>query len=644
LTKEKQMMIKRKIIGILIALAGLLTITSAAFTQTQPEVSEEFHQTYPLAATGRVSLENINGSVHIKTWDRNEIKVDAVKTASRRELLSEAEIKIDSFSPDSINIHTEYPRWTDNWNGNRDRRHEEPPSVEYTLTIPRSARLESIELINGALDIDGVAGEVKASSINGRVTARALTGEAKLSTINGSLEATFDRLAATQSIVLNSVNGHVTLIIPSDTNAQIKADTVHGNISNDFGLPVRRGEYVGRDLAGTLGSGGARIKLGNVNGQITIRHASDGRPISAATSLLQDNGRDDGADDDTADTQHEIERATREAAEDAAREATDAVGEAQREAQREAARAAREAQREAGRAAREATRETARAVREAQQEIERHRDEIERAARMAAETQIRESDTSSLPLVERQAKSFNVSGTPRLNVETFDGAITVHSWNKPEVSFTAVKRARDEQAMRGIRLRTEQRGAEIFLVAEFDKTSERAWGAGAVVQFDLYVPQSTNLRASSGDGRLLVEGINGEMDLQTGDGAVDVSRGRGRLRVNTGDGRIHITDYDGDVNAETGDGRITLAGRFTRLSARTGDGAISLALPADFNATIETNAESVVNDGLAVSEDTDTTRRTRRWKVGRGGNLFTLSTGDGRIILQRADNPVAGQE
>src|SRR2546423_2498148 len=272
------MMIKRKIFGILIALAAWLTMTSAAFAQTQQEAREEFHQTYPLAATGRVSLENINGAVHFKTWERNEIKVDAVKTAQTRERLSEAQIKIDSFSPDSINIQTEYPRWTDDFNGKRDRRHEEPASVEYTLTIPRSARLESVELINGALDIDGVAGEVKASAINGRVTARSLTGEAKLSTINGSLEATFDRLDAGQSIVLNSVNGQIVLTIPSDTNAQIKANTVHGNISNDFGLPVRRGEYVGHDLAGTLGSGGTRIKLGNVNGQIKIQHAADGRP------------------------------------------------------------------------------------------------------------------------------------------------------------------------------------------------------------------------------------------------------------------------------------------------------------------------------------------------------------------------------
>nr|MBA3768609.1 HEAT repeat domain-containing protein [Acidobacteriota bacterium] len=106
------------------------------------------------------------------------------------------------------------------------------------------------ELINGGIEISGVAGDVRASSINGRVQARGLTGEARLSTINGRLEATFDRLDVSKAISLNSVNGSVALTIPSDSNAELKANTVHGGISNDFGLPVRRGKYVGRDLSG----------------------------------------------------------------------------------------------------------------------------------------------------------------------------------------------------------------------------------------------------------------------------------------------------------------------------------------------------------------------------------------------------------
>ncbi|HEY3037594.1 MAG TPA: hypothetical protein VGJ66_02600, partial [Pyrinomonadaceae bacterium] len=45
------------------------------------ELTEEFHQTYPLSPTGRVSVANINGDVHINVWDQNSVKVDAVKRA-----------------------------------------------------------------------------------------------------------------------------------------------------------------------------------------------------------------------------------------------------------------------------------------------------------------------------------------------------------------------------------------------------------------------------------------------------------------------------------------------------------------------------------------------------------------------------------
>src|SRR6185503_939391 len=112
-------------------------------------------------------------------------------------------------------------------------RYDNPATVDYTLTIPRKAVLESIELVNGSCDIDGVEGNVKASSINGRLNARGLQGEARLSTINGPLNASFNQLDESKAISLGSVNGSVTLVIPSNSNASIKAGTVHGGISSD---------------------------------------------------------------------------------------------------------------------------------------------------------------------------------------------------------------------------------------------------------------------------------------------------------------------------------------------------------------------------------------------------------------------------
>jgi DUF4097 and DUF4098 domain-containing protein YvlB len=242
--------------------------------------TEEFHQTYALTPDGRVELDNINGAVHISTWDQNEVKVDAVKYADSKERLDEAHIEIDS-GKDYLSIRTKYPGHdhTFNWGS-----HNNPASVEYTLTVPRSARLDEIKLINGSLDVTGVTGEVRASCINGRLEAHNLSGRADLSTINGALDARFEELPSS-SIELKSVNGSVELTIPSDSNAEIEASTVSGGIDNDFGLHVNHHRYVGHDLRGELGSGGPHIKLSGVNGRIEIRHASDGRALSPAKDL-----------------------------------------------------------------------------------------------------------------------------------------------------------------------------------------------------------------------------------------------------------------------------------------------------------------------------------------------------------------------
>jgi DUF4097 and DUF4098 domain-containing protein YvlB len=243
-------------------------------------LSEEFHQTYALTPDGRIELDNINGPVHISSWDQNQVKVDAVKYADTKERLEEAKIEIDARN-DSISIRTKYPDHNQSWNWGS---HNNPASVEYTLTVPRTARLDEIKLINGSLDVTGMSGEVNASCINGRLEAHDLSGRARLSTINGRLDARFGQLAS-NSVELNSVNGSVELTIPSDSKAELEADTVSGGINNDFGLHVNHHNFVGHDLRGELGSGGAHISLKNVNGRIEIRHAQDGRAMSPVKDL-----------------------------------------------------------------------------------------------------------------------------------------------------------------------------------------------------------------------------------------------------------------------------------------------------------------------------------------------------------------------
>ena len=578
-------------------------VESAGGEQPGQQVTEEFHQTYPLSATGRVNLQNINGGVKIIVWDRAAVQVDAIKKAYRRERLAEAQVDVTS-TEENIRIKTEYPSRNQTWNQNR---YDNPATVEYSITVPRKAILESIELINGQLDIEGVEGNVKASSVNGPVTARGLMGEARLTTVNGPLQATFTQLDEARPISLSSVNGDVTVVIPSNSNASVRAGTVHGLISNDWGIQVKHGEYVGHSLDAQIGNGGPRVKLSNVNGAISITRAQDGRALSPVTSIAR------------------VEKTADEMAEDIEREREIEMTTAELTLKKmESARVVREA----GRAQRDQQRRVDAELRKAQREIEQVQRNLQRQQREQIRVQPRVLINQN-KFNNQESKSFTVSASTRVNITTFDGPVTVRGWDKAEVRYTATKRAGDEETLKQISIETEQQGQSLSINAR------NANAYNGSVDLEVYVPRNTSLHVTSGDGPLTLDNVSGDITLRSGDGPISVNSSGGVLRVNTNDGPILINKFDGQVDARTGDGPIALDGNFNALNARTGDGEISLTVPAGSSFTIETNAtEGIANEGFDVAEDVTLSPRVKRWKVGNGGRVFVLRTGEGKVLLR----------
>jgi DUF4097 and DUF4098 domain-containing protein YvlB len=597
------------------------------------EVREEFHQTYPLSANGRIILENLNGGVRINVWDRNEVQLNAVKRAYNRERLGEAKIDVVA-SPDSIRIKTKYPDYDQSFTDDERGRYSNPAIVDYALTVPRQARLESVDLINGSLDIEGTEGDVKASSVNGRVSARGLMGEARLSTVNGSLEAVFTRLDESKAISLGSVNGNVSLVIPSNANAIVRAGTVHGAITNDFGLEVQHGDYVGHELYGQIGTGGPRIKLGNVNGRIQIKRSQDGGLQSPGTSLLSPK--------DKKHKEKEKEKALEGKLNEAVAENREMAAEARREALEnlEQVRIAKQAEAEARREADRAIREAQREIRQAQNQVQREQQrQAQRVLREQMRSEARGAGTGAgkgeghgagvagRRFAERESKSFTVTGKPRVNINTYEGVVIVHGWDKPEVMYTATKRSGEEQELKQITIKAEQQGSEVSIIAINPD-------AGGTANLEVYLPRTVSLNVSSNDGRLTLEGVSGDLTMRTGDGSIEVANSHGTLKAITGNGNIRVLRFEGQLEARTGDGPISLDGKFTALSARTGSGSVVLAVPADLNFTIETNTEELTNEGLTITEDLAPSKRVKRWKVGRGGQVFVISTGEGKVLLR----------
>lgn len=222
-------------------------------------VTEEFHKTVPLNASGRVALENINGNVEITGWDKNEVQIDAVKSARDQQRLDEATIEVDG-SGDSVRIRTRYPEGST---------HDNPASVHYTLHVPAGANLDKITLVNGSLEVSQVRGEFDASLVNGKLKAHDLAGRAEVSTVNGSSDVQYNTLANVSEVKISAVNGSINLVLPPSANADVSASSISGNIRSDFPITVESG-FVGHRLKGKLGSGGTKIELSNVNGSTHI--------------------------------------------------------------------------------------------------------------------------------------------------------------------------------------------------------------------------------------------------------------------------------------------------------------------------------------------------------------------------------------
>lgn len=585
------------------------------------EDAERFDQTYPLSAGGRVAVSNVNGSITVETWDRAEVKVEAVKTADDKERLADITIKVDARA-DSVKIETEYEsRRLDgrNW------KNYGKMSVDYKLTVPRGAALDEIETVNGSVTITNASNVTKASAVNGQVKAFNLSGAAELSTVNGTVEATFDTIVPGGRIDLETVNGTVLLTLPSDANATVKADTVNGKIENEFGLPVRKGQYVGRDLYGRLGSGDTRINLSSVNGALSIKRRADGKTPAPAVDLLQQKDSDDvsvAVAIDSAKMNRDIEKAVRES-------------------QKEVARSMAESRKE---------------IEEAQRELAKARDEMSKVDFEAARERldiVQNVSSATLaglteagffpaaPTAETSGETFTVSGKPTVNIDARDCSVNVRGWDRNEVkySITRISRRRDVKPLSTtvdhsdskVTIRVVQTKGDDDFMQELEKIS-----------IEVFVPRKTDLRVTT-ERQLRVENVSGDIDLKGFGESVDVRDSDGKLLIASDDARVRVIGFKGEIESQNSDGEVSLEGDFSRLSAKTGDGSIVVTLPDNASATVQSDTEEVEFVGLAATTISKADAATSSWKIGDGNAKLTFSASDGRFMVRSAGSLRTGK-
>lgn len=316
----------KKIAKALAVLIGLFLLFgfNPAVAREREKYVEKFEETVKLARDGEVKLRNLSGSIEVKTWDKDEVKIDALKVSlanSLREAEDNAkEVKIVIEEQGSrLRIRTEYPEQKSIW-----KKKSLNVSVNYILTIPDKASVD-IDSTMGSVDLEKMGGAVTVNVTSGDIEVRgaakgvdceavsgdlivvdvvgdsylkATSGEIAIDRVRGSIRAEaisgaiemrnvseaklVQGKVLSGSIVyegkinpegryeLETQSGKVEMRLPADSSFEFEAKTFSGKVESDFEIRIS-GSISARQVSGVVNKGGAVVKLSVFSGNISLK-------------------------------------------------------------------------------------------------------------------------------------------------------------------------------------------------------------------------------------------------------------------------------------------------------------------------------------------------------------------------------------
>jgi putative adhesin len=235
-----------------------LLLVAAIWAVPSYAISKDFNQTYPLQPCGTFELQNVNGTVDVQGWDRNEVEIHAVKTAKQQESdLERVSIEVDA-RPDAVSVVTRYPQ-----------NEGVEVAVEYTIHVPHRVHVEHIGTVNGTLRISGLENVEDLHTVNGDIEVFEAGGNVHAHTTNGNVHLELAHTPDKAGATAETTNGSLVLAVPSNLQAEIEARCLNGNFYSELPITMESTERP-REMHGKLGRGGAPIHLRTVNGGIRL--------------------------------------------------------------------------------------------------------------------------------------------------------------------------------------------------------------------------------------------------------------------------------------------------------------------------------------------------------------------------------------
>jgi len=223
-------------------------------------------------------------------------------------------------------------------------------------------------------------------------------------------------------------------------------------------------------------------------------------------------------------------------------------------------------------------------------------------------------------------KEETLPATGKLEVDAGpNGGVSVKGWLKPQILMRAKIEAHgsseSEAQSIAAQVRISTAGGRIKADGPRSMMGRQGWS----VSYEVFVPQRTDLVASTTNGGVTVADVKGDMKLDTTNGGINLARLAGHVKGSTTNGGVHIelegSRWDGDsleVGTTNGGVSVDMPDNYSaRFQAETTHGGLTAEIPG-----------ATINKGW-ISRSLDVT-------AGSGGGLIKVTTTNGGVHIGKA--------
>lgn len=231
--------------------------------------------------------------------------------------------------------------------------------------------------------------------------------------------------------------------------------------------------------------------------------------------------------------------------------------------------------------------------------------------------------------IETHDDTFQVSGTVTLDVDVFNGPITVESTDSGSVRVQATLKRADH-----IDYEATQFGSDIQVKAS--RTGSTV-GRSPSVEVEISAPANSELVLRTSNGAIEIRAFEAGATLRTSNGRITVNGLLGDLDADTSNGRIEVTGFAGSAELETSNGSINFEGELVAGSVNemtSSNGSITVDLEGDPSVEFDgSTSNGSVSSDLAMTVSS-AGRNHLEGVVGNGDPELTVRTSNGSISLR----------